>query len=117
VKENEIGGYVIPAGSYVVVSQFATHRHPQFWERAEAFNPARFTAEHEAARHPYAYFPFGGGPRACIGSHFAMLEATIAVARLLQRFQIRSERERVPLDTQGITLRPKGAVPIDVAAR
>jgi cytochrome P450 len=46
-----------------------------------------------------------------------MLEAIIAVARLLQRFQIRSEQERVPLDTQGITLRPKGAVPIDVAAR
>ena len=117
VKENKIGGYLIPAGSYVVVSQFATHRHPQFWENAEAFNPARFTAEREAARHPYAYFPFGGGPRACIGSHFAMLEAVIAVARLLQRFQIRSEQERVLLDTQGITLRPKGAVPIDVAAR
>jgi cytochrome P450 len=117
VTENEIGGYVIPAGAYVVVSQFATHRHARFWENAEAFEPARFTAEREAARHPYAYFPFGGGPRACIGSNFAMLEAVIAVAALLQRFQIRSELDAVPLDTDGITLRPRGAVPILLTAR
>jgi cytochrome P450 len=99
------------------VSQFATHRHRRFWEDPEAFDPGRFTAQREAARHPYAYFPFGGGPRACIGSHFAMLEATIAVALLLQRFRIRSEHEHVPLDTQGITLRPSGAVPIQPARR
>jgi cytochrome P450 len=117
VTDNEIGGYLIPAGSFVAVSQFATHRHPRFWEAPEAFDPARFTPEREAARHPYAYFPFGAGPRACIGSHFAMLEATIAVALLLQRFRIRSEQERVPLDTQGITLRPNGAVPIQPARR
>lgn len=115
--EQEIGGYVISAGAFVAVSQFATHRHPQFWEDAEAFEPDRFTADREAARHPYAYFPFGGGPRACIGSHFAMLEATIAVATLLGRFTIHSERDDVALDTEGITLRPKGAVPIRLAAR
>jgi cytochrome P450 len=117
VTENEIGGYLIPAGSYVVVSQFATHRHPQFWEEAEAFDPSRFTPEREGARHPHAYFPFGGGPRGCIGSHFAMLEAIIAVALLLQRFQIHSQLQAVPLDTEGITLRPRGAVPIRPAAR
>jgi cytochrome P450 len=116
-REQQIGGYTIPAGAYVAVSQFATHRHPRFWQDAEAFDPTRFTVEHEAARHPYAYFPFGGGPRACIGSHFAMLEATIAVAVLLQRFRIRSELPHVPLDTQGMTLRPKGAVPIALTPR
>jgi cytochrome P450 len=115
--ENEIGGYSIPAGSFVVVSQFATHRHSQFWDDPEAFDPARFTPERERERHPHAYFPFGGGPRACIGSHFAMLEATIAVAVLLQRFQVQSEQKDVPLDTEGITLRPKGGVPIRPAAR
>jgi cytochrome P450 len=117
VTENEVGGYSIPAGAYVVVSQFATHRHPQFWDDAEAFDPARFTPEREGARHSHAYFPFGGGPRACIGSHFAMLEATMAVALLLQRFRISSDQEDVPLDTEGITLRPKGAVTIQLAAR
>jgi cytochrome P450 len=115
--QQEIGGYVLPAGSFVAVSQFATHRHPQFWEDAETFVPARFTPDREAERHPYAYFPFGGGPRSCIGSHFAMLESTIAVATLLQRFRVRSELQDVPLDTEGITLRPKGAVPIRLERR
>jgi cytochrome P450 len=117
VTDNEIGGYLIPAGAFVAVSQFATQRHPRFWEDPEAFDPARFTADSEATRHPYAYFPFGGGPRACIGSRFAMLEATIAVGLLLQRFRIRSLQEDVPLDTQGITLRPKGAVLVQPTAR
>jgi cytochrome P450 len=108
----EIGGYAIPAGSFVAVSQFATHRHPRFWEDPEAFDPSRFTPERESSRHPYAYFPFGGGPRGCIGSHFAMLEATIAVAVLLQRFRVESRLQDVPLDTEGITLRPDGPVPI-----
>jgi cytochrome P450 len=99
------------------VSQFATHRHPRFWEQPQTFDPARFTADRERARHPHAYFPFGAGPRACIGSHFAMLEATIAVAQLLQRFQIRSDQSEVPLDTAGITLRPDGPVAIQPSAR
>jgi cytochrome P450 len=115
--EQEIGGYRIPAGARVVVSQFATHRHPLFWEQPETFDPARFTAERAAARHPYAYFPFGGGPRACIGSHFAMLEATIALAVLLQRFRIGSDLAPVPPDTHGLTLRPGTAVPVRVMAR
>jgi cytochrome P450 len=116
-SDDEIGGYAIPAGSNVVVSQFATHRHPRFWDDAEAFDPERFTPERERERHSHAYFPFGAGPRACIGSHFAMLEAVIAVAVLLRRFRIRSDREDVPLDTAGITLRPKGPVPLELTAR
>jgi cytochrome P450 len=115
--DDEIGGYPIPSGAYVVVSQYATHRHPQFWEDAEVFDPARFTREREADRHPYAYFPFGRGPRSCIGSHFAMLESVIAVALLLSRLRVCSELEHVPLDTEGITLRPRGAVPIGVTPR
>jgi cytochrome P450 len=116
-SDQEIGGYTIPAGARVAVSQYATHRHPRFWDNPKAFDPTRFTPEREAARHPYAYFPFGAGPRACIGSHFAMLETTIAAAVLLQRFRIHSQSEEVPLDTQGITLRPKLAVPIQPTAR
>lgn len=115
--EHQIGGYLIPAGSNVAVSQFATHRHPEFWDEPETFDPARFTPEREAGRHSYAYFPFGRGPRACIGSHFAMLEATIAIAVLLQRFQLSSQEESVPLDTEGITLRPRGPVPVHPAPR
>ena len=115
--EHEIAGYSIPAGANVVVSQYATHRHPQHWHDAETFDPARFTPERERERHSHAYFPFGAGPRACIGSHFAMLETIIAVAVVLQRLQLRSDQEHVPLDTQGITLRPKGPVPIQPTRR
>ena len=110
--ETEIGGFVIPAGAYVLVSQYATHRHPEFWEKPETFDPSRFTPEREQTRHRFAYFPFGAGPRACIGSQFAMLEAVIAVAALMQRLQLRSELLDVPIDTAGITLRPRGPVPI-----
>jgi cytochrome P450 len=117
VGGDEIAGYALPAGANVVVCQYATHRHPRFWERPEAFDPDRFTPEREQARHPYAYFPFGRGPRACIGSHFAMLEAVIALAVLLKRFRVSSGLADVPLDTQGITLRPLGAVPVHLTAR
>ena len=114
-RDDEIGGYRIPAGSFVVVSQWATHRHPGVWADPEEFRPERFTAEREAERHRYAYFPFGGGPRACIGSHFAMQEAQIALATILQRYRIRARLASVPLDTTGITLRPQTAVPIEVS--
>ena len=99
------------------MSQFATHRHPKFWDDAESYEPERFSPEREAARHRFAYFPFGGGPRACIGAQFAMLEATIAIAVLLQRFRVRSEPGRVVLNTEGITLRPGQAVPIELTRR
>jgi cytochrome P450 len=115
--EDEIGGYRIPAGANVLVSQWATHRHPKFWPEPERFDPDRFTAEREAERHQYAYFPFGGGPRSCIGSHFAMLESVIAVAAVLQRYRIVSGPEQVALDTHGITLRPAGSVPLRVERR
>ena len=99
------------------MSQYATHRHLQFWADAETFDPSRFTPERGQARHRHAYFPFGAGPRACIGSQFAMLEAVIAVAVLLQHCNLRSELADIPIDTAGITLRPTGPVPIHSARR
>ena len=114
---DQIGGYAIPAGSYVAVVQWATHRHPDFWPEPEAFRPARFAAEHEAERHPYAFIPFGGGPRACVGSHFAMVESVLAVASVLQRCRVVTDPAPVELNTYGITLRPAGAVPLHVQPR
>lgn len=69
---------------------YATHRHPDFWDDPERFDPDRFVPEREAARHPYAYFPFGAGQRVCLGSSFAMLEAHILTALLLRRFSART---------------------------
>ena len=115
--DQEIGGYAIPAGITVGVSQYATHRHPAFWHDPDRFDPDRFAPEREAGRHPYAYFPFGRGPRACIGLHFAMLEAVIAVAVLLQRYRVTSKDAHAPVDTKGITLRPKGPILIGLIPR
>ncbi|GAC1364346.1 MAG: cytochrome P450 [Actinomycetota bacterium] len=114
--DDVIGGYRIPAGSAVVVSPWATHRHPRFWDDPERFDPERFTAEHEAARHRYAYFPFGGGPRACIGQYFSMLEAVIVTAAVIRAYTITTSPAPVPLFT-GITLRPAGEMSAHLTAR
>jgi cytochrome P450 len=106
----EFDGYTIPAETATIVSAWATHRHPKFWDEPLAFNPERFTPEREKARHRYAYFPFGGGPRACIGQYFSMLESVIVTAMLMQAYEVRTTERKVPLFT-GITLRPEGPMP------
>ncbi|MFC8490095.1 cytochrome P450 [Streptomyces sp. NPDC057235] len=107
VAATEIGGVAVPAGADVVVAPWVTHRHPDYWEDAERFDPDRFTPEAEAARPRYAWFPFGGGPRACIGQHFSMLESVIALAMILQRYGFEAVDTEVPL-TSAITLQAGG---------
>ena len=68
------GGYPVRAGSEALLLPYVTHRHPDFWDDPEKFDPERFTPERAAARPRFAYYPFGGGPRQCIGQHFAMSE-------------------------------------------
>lgn len=84
-----INGYHIPAGAMITLSQYITHRHPDYWEQPEAFNPENFTPERMAKRPRYAYFPFGGGQRICIGNNFALLEMALALSMIGQRFQLR----------------------------
>ncbi len=88
IADDEIGGYHIPAGSLIFPSQYLTHRHPDFWESPERFDPERFTPERTADRARYAYYPFGGGPRACMGIHFATAELCLVVAMVAQRFRL-----------------------------
>jgi cytochrome P450 len=75
VADDEIAGYLITAGSGVVTVPWITHRHPAFWASPQSFDPSRFTPAAEKARDRYAWHPFGGGPRACIGQRFSMLRA------------------------------------------
>ncbi|HVD52659.1 MAG TPA: cytochrome P450 [Propionibacteriaceae bacterium] len=111
VAEHEvtIGGRRIPAGSLILLSPWATQRRPDLWPDPQRFDPARFEPAAERARPRYAYFPFAGGLRGCIGGHFAMTEAVIAIATLLARFSVTSELPEIPLSTD-ITLRP--AIPV-----
>jgi cytochrome P450 len=117
VAEAEVDGVRIPAGADLLVSPWVTQRHPDHWPDAERFDPSRFTAEAEAGRPRYAWFPFGGGPRACIGQHLSMLESVLGLAVLSREFVFEGVGEgEVPLGA-GITLMAKGAVPVRVAPR
>ena len=115
-KDQQHGGYTVPAGARAVLSPWVTHRHPDFWDDPERFDPERFTPEHEASRHPFAYFAFGGGPHGCLGAHFAMLETIVATATILQAYRVITRPGRVPLFT-GLPLRPNAAMPAQVVRR
>lgn len=105
-EDDEIGGFHIPARSTVLISPWVSHRNPQFWRAPEAFDPDRFLPG--APEHPrLAYFPFGAGPRQCIGAAFALQEAVIALGVLAARFQpalVPGQRVEPQL---GVTLRPR----------
>ena len=78
----------VPKGAIFTVAQFLTHRHPDFWTEPDRFDPTRFLPGQSKPRHKGAYFPFGGGPRICIGNHLAMMEGSLVLAALAQRFQV-----------------------------
>jgi cytochrome P450 len=88
VEPLELGGYRLLRGAVVVLSQYVTHRDPRFYEEPERFDPRRWLPEARTARPRFAFFPFGGGPRVCIGEHFAWLEAVILLATIAQRWRI-----------------------------
>ncbi len=117
VEEQEIGGFSIPSGSIIVMLPYAMHRHPAFWEEPERFDPTRFTPERVAARPKFAYFPFGGGPRLCIGNTFAMTEAQLILATIAQRYRMQTVSEE-PVGLQPlITLRPQHGIPLTLHER
>jgi cytochrome P450 len=110
LQDDEIGGYPIPAGTTVVICPYVTHRHPQFWADPETFDPERFNPENANGRPRYAYFPFGGGPRQCIGNTFALLEAHLILATILQRYRLELAPGWQVQPDPLITLRPKGGL-------
>ena len=114
MADTELGGHPVPAGSLVLVVPWATHRDPRFWPDPERFDPGRFVGEHD--RPPFAYMPFGGGARACIGRHVAMLESRTMIRALLQRYRIESLDAKLPL-SQLMSMRPLGPVRVRLHPR
>ena len=110
VGDDEVGGYRVPAGLTVFLSPYVTHRRPELWPNPEGFDPERFAPEGADGRPRFAYFPFGGGPRLCIGNNFALMEATLVIAMTMQRYRL----DLVPGQTVEAkprgTLRPRPAV-------
>jgi cytochrome P450 len=117
VADDEIGGYHVPAGSSVFLTPYVTHRHPAFWDNPEAFDPERFNPAREANRPRYAYFPFGGGQRQCIGNHMALLQLQIVLVMVAQRFRMQVVSGH-PIE-QGflVSLRPVNGILMTLKAR
>ena len=110
VEDDEIGGYRIPAGSFVVVSPWTVHRNPRLWDNPEGFDPDRFAPAACEARPRHAYLPFGAGPRQCIGNNFALMEAKVMLAGIAARYRPEIvPGQRIALEA-GITLRPKHGI-------
>lgn len=109
-KDDEIGGFPVPAGATVGVMTYAIHYHPGTWERPREFDPSRFLPERSVGRHGLAWMPFGAGQRLCIGNEFSLMEGQLALARIAQRYTISAVPER-PVETHVSTmLRPKHGV-------
>ncbi|MFJ1457041.1 cytochrome P450 [Nocardia sp. N2S4-5] len=109
VRPMEIGGYRIPAGSTVFLGSQVVQRDPRYWPDPDAFDPGRFAPDRPKPL-PYTYFPFGGGPRRCIGAVLAELELTVAVAMIAQRFRLGADPERPVREHFLISLRPRPGV-------
>jgi cytochrome P450 len=112
IADDEVCGYHIPAGAVVLVSPYVMHRHPAYWEQPERFDPERFAPERSAGRPHYAYFPFGGGPRQCIGKGLALMEAQLILAAVAQRFRLRHVPGHNVEPHALVTLRPRGGLPM-----
>ena len=93
-----------------MLSPFVTHHLPEFWQNPEGFDPERFCPEKIAERPRFAHFPFGGGPRQCIGNNFAIMEAQLIIALLVQSFRLELTPGRPVTPTPVSTLRPRPGV-------
>lgn len=113
----EIGGYRIPERTSLIVAAYVTHRDPRWFPDPERFDPERFTPENEKALPRYAYFPFGGGPRICIGNSFAMMEAKLILATIIQQHRLSLVPNHPVVPEPLITLRPKYGMKMVVQKR
>ncbi|TAE25993.1 MAG: cytochrome P450 [Cytophagales bacterium] len=110
VDDDQLGPYRIPAGKTVLVAPYLLHRDPRQWEDPNRFDPDRFAPGRDKERHPYAYMPFGGGPRLCIGNQFALMEMQILLGLFARTFAVRSVSGEGVEPQPLITLRPKKPV-------
>ncbi|RUT31457.1 cytochrome P450 [Arsenicitalea aurantiaca] len=115
LADDRLAGRDIHANDVLFLPIYALHRHELYWERPNAFDPDRFSAEARAGRDRYLYLPFGAGPRVCVGANFAMMQAQIILATLLARFAFDMGEGPLPLPTMSMTVRPEPGVTLRVA--
>jgi cytochrome P450 len=117
INDCEIGGFRVPAGAQVFMFQWATQRDARFFAEPETFRPERWTPEFTAGLPKYAYFPFGGGPRACIGNYFAMMEVILLLATIGQRFRFSLVPDHPVSLMPAMSLRPAAGIRVLVKGR
>ncbi|MFZ0478482.1 MAG: cytochrome P450 [Terriglobales bacterium] len=117
IKDLELGGYRIPVGANVVMSQWVMHRDSRFFSNPEKFDPGRWSTEPCQKLPKFAYFPFGGGPRQCIGASFAMMEAVLLLATIARRFQANPVAGDAVVPVPSFTLRPRDGIHVGLEKR
>ena len=117
IEDDVVQGYHIPAGSVVSISSYIIHHNPEVWDNPEGFDPGRFDGDADQPDHRFAHFPFGGGPRMCVGADFAIMEAKLILAAILKNFEL----DLIPghgVEPEGtVTLYPKEGMPMYVKQR
>ena len=117
VGPDEIAGHPVAAGCTVVIAPYVLHRHRRLWERSDLFDPSRFLPQAREQIGRYAYLPFGAGPRGCIGSVFALQEATLVVASIAKAFEFDLAPGHKVWPVHRITLRPHHGLPMMLRKR
>lgn len=117
LKHYQARGYTVEPGDIILMSPYVVHRDPRWWNDPERFDPDRWSAEGRAERPKFAYFPFGGGARVCIGEHFARLEGVLLLATLAQRWKARLKPGHPVAYRALLTLRPRHGMAMRVEAR
>jgi cytochrome P450 len=112
-----LGEISVQKGTLIVIAPYILHRHRCLWAEPDLFDPTRFLGPAKAKIPRFAYLPFGAGPRTCIGSSFALQEATLVLAKLVQRFDMRLAPGAVVWPLQKITLRPANGLPMRIEPR
>ncbi len=118
VSPVEIGGFTIPKGGWAYVFPYVTHRDPRFFEHPEKFDPERFAPGRVDKIPQHAYFPFGAGPRVCIGNTFATMETILILATVLQKFRVKLAADQADVEPEAlIAMRPKGGLRVALGRR
>jgi cytochrome P450 len=117
IEDVTIGGYVVPSGSLISVTSYVMHRDARFFPDPERFEPARFAPGWEQRLPRYAYLPFGGGPRVCIGISFAMMEARLILAAVAQRWRMTLEPDQTVVPMQLVTVRARDGIRVRLVRR
>ena len=116
-EDTEVGGFFIPGGTTIIVSPWVTHRNGRYYEDPMEFRPERWAGDFRRKLPRFAYFPFGGGPRICLGSRFAMMETMLLLGTIVARFSLERVPNKPVVPAPSITLRPKGGIWLKIKAR